>query len=227
MNSSSGQICQTDAHQSLAVAATGTGVQRRMSNGEILRKILHISPGLIPFLMQDMPHEDPLDTAALCFLCVVSVILTIVFLAVFRLVRRPGEDNLFSTTISYPATVVGSIILFPSHLEFACVVVVVLAFGDGSAFLFGRYLGKKKLPWNSGKTWLGTIAFVAVSGPLAALAYWIEAKPEVGAISALACGLGAAAAGAIAESIDVKVTDNLRVGTAALIAVFLISLLVT
>lgn len=197
--------------------------KRRLAHGEVLRKILHMLPGIFPFLMKDMPHLDPLDNASLIFLVVVSVVLTTVFLGVSRLVRRPGEDNLVSTVISYPFTVVGAMVLFPSHLEFACVVVIILAFGDGSAFLFGKCLGKTRLPWNPSKTWVGTMAFALISGPLAALAFWLEAKPQVPVTTALACGLLPALAGAIAESVDVRMNDNLRVGAAALLTVVLAS----
>jgi farnesol kinase len=197
--------------------------QKRVPRGEILRKFLHMSPGLIPFLMKDMPHLDPLDKAALVFLTVVSIVLTIIFLAVFRLVRRPGESNLLSAALSYPATVVGTIVLFPANLEFACVVVTILAFGDGFAYLCGRLFGKTRLPWNPQKTWLGSLGFVLFSGPIASLAFWVEAKPQVSMMTAVACGFSAAIAGAIAESLDVRLTDNLRVGLAAAFTVAMTS----
>lgn len=199
----------------------------RLPRGEILRKSLHMLPGFIPFLMKDMAHLDPLDNAALVFLTVVSLMLTIVFLAVFRLVRRPGERNLLSAALSYPATVVGTIVLFPANLEFACVVVTILAFGDGFAYLCGRLFGKTGLPWNSHKTWLGTLGFIVFSGPIASLAFWLEAKPQVSIPSAAACGFSAAVAGAIAESLDVKLTDNLRVGLAAAFTVAMTSYLLS
>lgn len=201
--------------------------QRGLSRGELLRKFLHMSPGFIPFLMKDLPHLDPLDRASLIFLCAVSVILTVIFLAVFRLVRRPGEDNLLSTVVSYPACIVGAMLLFPAHLEFACVVVIILAFGDGCAYLCGHFLGRTPLPWNPRKTWLGTLGFISVSGPVAALSFWLEAKPEVPVLTAAACGMSAAIAGAIAESLNVRITDNLRVGVAALIAVAVTNALLT
>lgn len=184
-----------------------------------MRKLLHMSPGALPFLMHNMPHEDPLDTAAIWFLTIVTVILTVVFLACFRIVRRPGESDLLATSVTYPGTFLVTMLLFPGNLEFACVVIAVLAVGDGSAYIFGRWLGKTPLPWNAQKTWMGTLGFVLCAAPVAALAYWIEARPEVSLGLAIACGSAAAIAGAIAESAPSKITDNLRVGVAAAVAV--------
>ncbi len=214
MSSNAGVVNKTESSPRMALDYADEP-QPRLPRGEILRKSLHMSPGLIPFLMKDMPHLDPLDKAALVFLTVVSLVLTIIFLAVFRLVRRPGERNLLSAALSYPATVVGTIVLFPANLEYACVVVTILAFGDGFAWLCGRLFGKTRLPWNRQKTWLGSLGFIVFSGPIASLAFWLEAKPQVSIMTAAACGFSAAIAGAIAESLDVKLTDNLRVGLAA------------
>ncbi len=214
MSSNAGMVNITESSPRMALDYADKP-QPRLPRGEILRKSLHMSPGLIPFLMKDMPHLDPLDKASLVFLTVVSLVLTVIFLAVFRLVRRPGERNLLSAALSYPATVVGTIVLFPAHLEFACVVVTILAFGDGFAYLCGSLFGKTRLPWNAQKTWLGSFGFIVFSGPIASLAFWLEAKPQVSIMTAAACGFSAAIAGAIAESLDVKLTDNLRVGLAA------------
>lgn len=190
-----------------------------LRNGEIVRKILHMLPGLLPFVLPFLEHPDPMDANALRFITIITVVLTAVFIACFRIVRRPGEDNLVSTVVSYPATILATLLLFPAQPEFACVVVVVLGIGDGAAYIFGRTLGAAHLPWNPQKTWAGTIGFVVCAAPLAALAYAMEATPSVSPMVAVACGVMAALAGAFAESLPMKVTDNLRVGVAASLAV--------
>jgi len=100
------------------------------------------------------------------------------------------------------------------------VVVVVLALGDGAAYIGGKTFGKRKLPWNSEKTWVGSLSFIAVSGPIATLAYMVLADADGRHWQiAAACGFAAAICGSIAESLPVKLTDNLRVGVSALLAV--------
>lgn len=186
-----------------------------LRKGEVLRKLLHISPGALPFLLHSIPHDDPLNPLALWCVTGLTVILTGVFLAFYPIVRRPGETGLLVTCLAYPATFLATMHLFPAHLEFACVVVVVLALGDGAAHIAGRSLGGRPLPWNTGKTWTGLLAFMVFAAPAAALAYWVEARPVVSPWTAIACGSAAAVAGAIAESARSRITDNLRIGIAA------------
>jgi dolichol kinase len=194
--------------------------------GEIYRKFLHMLPGLLPFVLAYVPHPDPLDATSIGVVTAICVALTLVFLALRAVVRRPGERNFLSTTLSYPVSILAVLVLFPARPEFAMVVVVILAFGDGSACLAGRLFGRTRLPWNPDKTWLGTAAFVCCSGPLAGLAFWLEARPPVHLWQGLVCGLAAAVAGAMAESVPSRITDNARVGLAAGITVAAAGLLV-
>jgi hypothetical protein len=56
---------------------------------------------------------------------------------------------------------------------------------------------------------------------MAALIYWLEARPTVSGVQALVCGISAALLGGLAESVPSKITDNLRVGLAAAAGVVL------
>lgn len=190
--------------------------------GEILRKILHVLPGGLPFLLVNLPHPDPLDKEALVYVSVVTALLTGLYLVSHRFVRRADESDFISTAVSYPATVLAVLVLFPGNIEFTGVVVAVLAFGDASAYVVGKCLGKRCLPWNSDKTWAGTIAFVIVAAPIASLSYWSLARPDVPVGLALLCGVCPAIAGAIAESVPSRITDNLRVGVAAALTVVIV-----
>ena len=198
---------------------------RSIPAGEACRKFLHMTPGVLPFVLAAVDHPDPLDGVSLAVVATICVVLTAVFLALTRIVRRPDEDNYLSTVLSYPACVLAVLVLFPARAEFAAVVVVVLAFGDGAASIGGRLFGKTRLPWNPEKSWAGTLAFLACAAPLASLAYWLEARPAVAPGVALACGIAAAAAGAVAESLPTRITDNARVGVAAALAVSVCGLL--
>lgn len=201
--------------------------------GEIVRKTLHMLPGFLPFALVLVPHPETLDRTSLLVVAAITVALTAIYLLSHRVVRRPDEDNFLSTALSYPAVILFMLIVFPQHAEFTCVVVVVLALGDGSAYLGGKLFGKRRLPWNSDKTWAGLFSFILVAGPIAALAYWLEANASavaywgnraeiaVPASMALVCGVTAALCGSLAESLPMRITDNLRVGIAASAAVII------
>ena len=88
--------------------------------------------------------------------------------------------------------------------NFALAMVAVLAFGDGASTIVGRAWGKKKLPWNSKKSWAGTAAFFAFGA--AASAFFI-ALPQALAYSFLL---------ALIETIPADVDDNLLVPVSAL-----------
>ncbi len=192
---------------------------QRIPRSEIFRKTLHVLPGTLPFLFAPLPHSDPLEPVAIQFVVAIAVMITLLYLACHRHVRRENEANFLSTAVSYPATVLAPFILFPGNVEFTCVVVTVIAFGDVAAYIGGTQFGKRRLPWNDQKTWAGTISFVCCAAPVATLAYWGEANPVVPFRMALLCGTTAALAGALAESIRTEVTDNLRIGLAAAAAV--------
>ena len=177
-------------------------------------------PGLFPFILALIPHPDPLTFDQISFIIQICVVFTVGFLLLHRVVRRPGERNLLSTTLSYPLTIVAMLLLFPAHAEFTTAVVAVLAFGDGAAYFGGKLFGKTRLPWNADKTWVGTASFVCFAAPIATLAYWVEARnPEPPLLLAALCGTSAAFAGAIGESLPTEITDNLRVGIFASLGV--------
>lgn len=174
-------------------------------------------PGIVPFALVAIPHPRPLPVSSLAIVTAVTAVLTLLYVALRRRVERPNETDFWMTTLSYPAVVLGSLFLFRGAPEIACVVVVTIALGDGSACLGGRLFGRRRLPWNRAKTWAGTFAFVFVAGPVATLAYHAEA----GSSWVLAAGVSFAAVAfaAVAESLPVRLSDNLRVGlTAAAVA---------
>lgn len=194
-------------------------------NNAFYRKLLHISPGLLAFVLPLIPHEKPLSFQSLCEITLITAILTGLYIAVKRYVERPNEADFYLTTLSYPAAVLGTLFAFPAAPELAAVVLVVIAFGDGSAYLVGTTIGGRRLPWNPEKTWAGTVAFVVVGGLLATLAYLGEANPGTTLIAALCCGGGAAVAAAIVESLPVRLSDNVRVGFTASVTVALLHFL--
>ena len=203
---------------SLTVPPSTVTQPPRISRGELVRKAVHMSPGLIAFLMSPIPHYDPLAWHEVGIIAGVIAVMIGIFLYLKATVQRDDEDNFLSTTFSYGICVLVMSAVFRGNPEFVCIVVAVLAFGDGSAYLAGKLWGRRKLPWNRSKSWVGSIAFILVSAPMAALAFWLEARPTAPFSLAFACAASAAVAGSLAESLPMKLTDNLRVGVAASIA---------
>jgi dolichol kinase len=221
-------LAKPDAGQLVGARGVARPAIRR---GEILRKTIHMVPGALPFALFLSPHPRVLPWDSLLIVTVITAILTAAYIASKKIVRRPDETDFYSTCLSYPACILAMLLLFPQHPEFTCVVVVVLGFGDGSAYIGGHLLGGRKLPWNPKKTWAGTVSFVLVAAPIATLAYFLEANTSalafwggggpIAAPLAMAalCATAATVTAAVAESWATSLTDNLRVGVAASLAV--------
>ena len=193
-----------------------------------------MSPGFLPFALALVPHPAPLTLRGLATVAVLTCSLTWLYIRLRRHVERPNETDFWWTTLSYPAVVLATLCAFRGAPELAAVVVVALAWGDGSAYLGGKLIGGPRLPWNREKTWAGMLSFVAVAGPAATLAYWCEMRAlwrydssavpfsETSVVpweAAAVCGFGAVVLAAVAESLPTRLTDNLRVGFAAAFAV--------
>jgi phytol kinase len=116
--------------------------------------------------------------------------------------------------------------MFPGNAEYSCVVLSIIALGDGAAALGGRWFGKTPLPWNADKTWAGLVCFLLVSIPVSGIVYWGEARPGVPFADAALCGVAAAVPAAVAETLRVRMNDNLRVGVAAAVGVVVASRLI-
>lgn len=182
------------------------------------RKAVHALPGLIPFIMLAVYHEDPLPAWNLGVVLGVVAMLTAIGYRYRDAIARSGE-SWTATCLGYPLAPTLVLCLLPARAELAAVALVVLAFGDAAAGLGGLLLGGRRLPWNKAKSWTGLLCFLAAALPIAAFIYWAEAKPAVTVLAAVVCGVAAAVAGAVAESLPMRGSDNLRVGLAAAIGV--------
>jgi dolichol kinase len=197
------------------VGAVLRRIAERLGPHEIRRRMVHIAPGFLPFLLWPIPHEDPLsDTLRNIMIAIAVCVSGWAWWKRSSYVRR-GEQTLTSSVFGYAAVVLGMLILIPSAPELGLAVMGIIAFGDGSATLAGLVIGGRRLPWNRAKSWAGLVAFLAVSIPMATLIYAGEAQPGVSGPVALACVAPAAFIAALAESLPSRINDNIRVGVAA------------
>ncbi len=145
----------------------------------------------------------------------------------YHKIEREQDRERASAVLGYALSVSVMLLAFPYHAELGLTVLAVLAFGDGSATWGGLTFGGPKLPWNPRKTWSGLVSFLVVGIPLASLIYWGETRfnPEslefqsVPFSTAVCCAGAAVCFGAIAESLPMRLNDNIRVGIAAALGV--------
>jgi phytol kinase len=200
-----------------ATPVIGPPLAGRLTATEMKRRLLHMSPGVLPFVLLPFPHQDP--WGPLLVNIVVGLFFTLVLTALFQMPRvaRPGERDGRVAVLGYALPILGALSLFRGHEEIGLLTLVVLAFGDGSATLGGLLFGGKPLPWNPRKSWTGTLCFVACATPLATLAYWGEARPVVPLTTACTIAGLTTVTCALIESLPSRWNDNLRVGTSAAI----------
>lgn len=195
---------------------------RPLPRTELRRRLWHSAPGLLPALLWLVPHRDPLGLPARVAILTIAMATAAAILVRYRRIARSGDAERLPAVIGYAASVLAAILLFPGDIEIGLTVLAVLAFGDGSATTGGMIFGGPALPWNPRKTWTGFTCFLFVGGSAAAFFHWAESAFNPVAVPAsvpfgvsLACGVGAAFAGALAESVPSRVNDNIRVGLAA------------
>lgn len=187
----------------------------RLSPREWRRRLIHMSPGLLPGLLLAIPHPDPLAWYSQAAIIAVVAGMSVFALRGAQLFERQDETGWAISVVSYAVIILTMLLAFPAQPEMGLVVTVIIAFGDGSATLGGLLAQGPRLPWNMDKSWVGFSAFLLISIPLAALVYWGEARPGVSLSTALAFVVPACMAAAVAESLPMRLNDNIRVGVIA------------
>ncbi len=191
----------------------------RLTAQEWRRRLIHMSPGLLPGLLLAIPHPHPL--AWYSQVVIAAVILGMSFFALHhaQLFERPHETGWAMSVVSFAVITLALFLGLPSRPEIALAVTVIIAFGDGAATLGGLLFQGPRLPWNSAKSWAGLSAFLLISVPAAALVYWGEARPGVSWGMSFACVAPGALAAAVAESLPLRLNDNVRVGVTSSLAI--------
>lgn len=187
----------------------------RLGPAETHRRLWHILPGFLPFLLWVIPHADYLKFwFVVMVLCDVSLLIA-GGLCWQKCLLRDGESSILPSVLGYSVAVLPMILLFPRQLELGMTTFAIIAFGDGCATLFGLLVGGRALPWNHCKTWAGTLAFVCCGTIMGTIVYWGEARPTVPIETSWLVVAGGVLLAAAVESLPVSFNDNLRVGLAA------------
>jgi dolichol kinase len=180
-----------------------------MSRGENRRQWIHFAMVAFCLLLRWL---NTWQAAGMALGAVGFNLFVLPLLRVGRDIARESEPFLSGLKF-YPVAVLLVILLFP--LPIAAASWGVLAAGDCFSNLAGRAWGRTKLPWNQKKSIVGSLAFVATAFPVAWFFGWWawlghpDARLDARGLAMLAAG--GAVAGAIVESLDTPIDDNLSV----------------
>lgn len=119
--------------------------------------------------------------------------------------------------LMYPAVLTAIALIFYDHQVFVAVGWGAMALGDAAAGYFGRW-GKRAIPWQADKHWLGTVAFVLVATPATLGLLWLlPEESRLGLSWGTWAGLLLAAmlVAALVESLPGLIDDNFSVPLAA------------
>lgn len=113
--------------------------------------------------------------------------------------------------ISYPLSVLIMSLIFWEDQFFIVVGWGAMAFGDPAAQYIGSRYGRKKIPWNQDKTYLGSLAFLIASGLGTVLLLKLVPQEIIPSEWSLMILLVAMLAATLAESLPGTINDNLLV----------------
>ena len=134
------------------------------SHNENLRQLEHLAPIAFAFLL-------PFLSWAQALLCGFLALIYGVFVSsrIWRRTRRPDEALIgFSPgKTAYGAGILGLLLTFRGENYIVAAVWANLAVGDAASNLIGRNFGRRALPWNSRKTWLGSLGAFVCAAPSA------------------------------------------------------------
>lgn len=189
----------------------------RLSASELRRRLLHITPGFLPFGLWVIPHTDPWGPILADTVLVITAVIVCSALLRFRRFARAGEANGRAAVLGYALPVLTTLGVSRGSEEVGVMTLGILAFGDGSATLSGLLFGGPSLPWNHRKTWAGLSAFWVIGGFMATILYWGEAHPGVSWETAACIAAPSALVAGLLETFPRRGNDNLVVGTTAAI----------
>lgn len=190
-------------------------IHERLQPQEIRRRLWHILPGFLPFLLWVIPHSRPLSLRMRGLIAFDAVSLLSLAYLYFRSFKRSREQSGCQSILGYALPVLFLLLALPAKPELGLSVLAIVAFGDGLATLAGLLANGKRLPWNPEKTWVGMQAFVIAAVPMSALIYWGEMGPSASLKIAALCTAPASLIAAIAESVASSINDNIRVSLTA------------
>ncbi|CAI5467910.1 unnamed protein product [Closterium sp. Yama58-4] len=152
--------------------------RRNVLDQKLSRKIVHITTGLLFMLSWPLFSSNP----AARFLAVAVPVANAVRIlllgtgitkneGVVKSISREGSaSELLRGPLYYVLTIVLVTTIFWRSSPVGGIALVLMCAGDGMADIVGRRVGSAKLPWNSRKSWAGSVAML-LCGSLFSIAF--------------------------------------------------------
>ena len=116
--------------------------------------------------------------------------------------------------VLYPTSILILLLMLPARVDIVAAAWGILAAGDGAATLVGRRYGRRRWPWNRGKSVAGSAALVIAGGAAGAFLCW-WCRPVIIPPPYLWFSIGAPIAAALVaaavETVPIRLDDNLSV----------------
>jgi phytol kinase len=192
------------------------------------RKIIHIGTGPLFVLCWLLFNDNPINKylAAL-----VPLAFTLQFLLIgtgvikdeasVKAMSRTGDRReILRGPLYYGIIFVILTIVYWKSSPIGIVGLMLMCGGDGLADIFGRKWGTQKIPWNKGKSWIGTAGMLLGGWVLSVLTVWIFTIASVLSGSILAYLLPItiiSIVGTLVESLPLRDIDNITVTISAVI----------
>jgi uncharacterized protein (TIGR00297 family) len=182
---------------------------RARLDGESARKWLHLGSG---GLALGLRWASPFGALTLCAGLLAFNLWIFPRLGAARLWRATERERGEAPgMLFYPVALLLVAVAARARLEILAGAWGILACGDAAATLVGRAWGRRRLPWNRAKSWIGSFAFILTAwGSAACLVLW-TAGERCGPRQALAAAGVASVCAALAESLPWRLDDNLSV----------------
>ncbi|MBM3144446.1 MAG: phosphatidate cytidylyltransferase [Chloroflexi bacterium] len=197
-------------------------------SSHLSRKIIHMGTGPIFVLCWLLFHE----TASARYLAaLVPLTITAQFVmvglgvikdeaAVQAMSRTGDRREILRGPLFYGIVFVALTIIYWKDSPIGMVGLMLMCGGDGLADVFGRRWGKARLPWASGKSWVGSLGMLIGGWTFAAFVLWVYVAAGFfsGSFSGYLLPLAIIAiVGTLVESLPIKDVDNITVTLAAVI----------
>jgi phytol kinase len=192
------------------------------------RKIIHMGTGplfvLCWLLFQptpSAPYLAALVPLAITFQFLLVGIGVIKDESAVKAMSRSGDRReILRGPLYYGIVFVVLTIVFWLRSPVGIIALMLLCGGDGLADILGRRFGSRKLPWNAGKSWLGTLGMFLGGWifAIAVMAAYLAAGIFPGAMAAYLPAITIIAlVGTVVESLPIHDLDNITVTLAAVL----------
>jgi len=136
---------------------------------ETKRKIEHIVPVVFVLLLR---YLNTWQALLFAFVGIMYGLFLSKMLVKSAFRKHEREKGFSSGKLIYGVMVFILILLFYKKMYIVAGAWAIMSLGDGCSNIFGKAYGKKKLPWNPEKSWIGSAAFVFFGGLGAAILMW-------------------------------------------------------